>query len=92
MLLTFNTRNNFLTAKLLKATGITNSVRCRYDMISKFNVGLKSLFKEDLSEPEFYGDLVYNVRKKMLDGMIFSDRSRKIIIRYKRTEKRHVES
>ena len=38
-----------------------------------------------MSEPEFYEDLVYNFRKKKFDGMIFSDKSRKIIIRYKRT-------
>ena len=28
-------------------------------MISKFQVGLKSLLRQGLSEPEFYGDLVY---------------------------------
>ena len=27
-------------------------------LISKFNVGLKTLLREGLSEPEFYGDLV----------------------------------
>ena len=36
-----------------------------------------------LSEPEFYGDLVYKFKK--IRGMTdFSDRFRKIIIRYKR--------
>ena len=29
------------------------------ELISKSNVGLKTLLREDLSEPEFYGDLVY---------------------------------
>ena len=29
-----------------------------YELISKFNVGLKSLLHQGLSEPEFYGDLV----------------------------------
>ena len=52
-------------------------------MISKFNVGLKSLLHQGLSEPEFYGDLVY--KSKKIRGMIdFSDRFRKIIMRYKR--------
>ena len=32
-------------------------------MISKFNVGLKTLLREGLSEPEFYGDLVYKFKK-----------------------------
>ena len=32
---------------------------------SKFNVGLKTLLHQGLSEPEFYGDLVYKYKKKM---------------------------
>ena len=52
-------------------------------MISKFNVRLKSLLHQGLSEPEFYGDLVYKFKKIM--GMTdFSDLFRKIIMRYKR--------
>ena len=35
-------------------------------MISKFNVGLKTLLREELSEPEFYGDLVYKFKKRMI--------------------------
>ena len=34
-----------------------------YDLISKFKVGLKSLMRQGLSEPEFYGDLVYKLKK-----------------------------
>ena len=30
-----------------------------FNMISKFRGGLKSLLRHGLSEPEFYGDLVY---------------------------------
>ena len=33
------------------------------DLISKFQVGLKSLMRHRLSEPEFYGDLVYKLKK-----------------------------
>ena len=52
-------------------------------MISKFNVGLEALLHQGLSEPEFYGNLVYKFRK--IRGMTdFSDQFRKIIIRYKR--------
>ena len=36
------------------------------DLVSKFNVGLKSLLQQGLSEPEFYGDLVYKFRKIIL--------------------------
>ena len=32
-------------------------------MIFKYNVGLKTLFCEGLSEPEFYGDSVYKFKK-----------------------------
>ena len=32
-------------------------------MISKFQVGLKSLLCQELTEPEFYGDLVYKLNK-----------------------------
>ena len=31
-------------------------------MISKYNVGLKTLLGEDLPEPELYGDLVYKFK------------------------------
>ena len=34
-----------------------------YDLISKFQVGLKSLLRQGLSEPEFYDDLVYKFKK-----------------------------
>ena len=52
-------------------------------MISKFNVGLKSLLHQGLSEPELYGDLVYKFKK--IRGMTdFSDQFRKIKMRYKR--------
>ena len=53
-----------------------------HELISKFNVGLKSLLHQGLSEPEFYGDLVYKFKK--IRGMTdFSDQFRKIM-RYKR--------
>ena len=53
------------------------------ELISKFNVGLKSLLHQGLSEPEFYGDLVYKFKR--IRGMTdFSDQFRKIIMRYKR--------
>ena len=52
-------------------------------MISKFNVRLKALLHQGLSEPEFYGDLVYKFKK--IRGMAdYSDQFRKVKIRYKR--------
>ena len=65
-----------------KIIGITNYLR-HYDLVSKLNTGLKSLLKQGLSEPEFYGDLVYKF-KKIVGRNDFSDHFRKITIRYKR--------
>ena len=48
-------------------------------MITKFNVGLKSLLHQDLSVPEIYNALVYKFKK--IRGMTdFSDQFRKIIM------------
>ena len=40
--------------KLRKA--FSKFYRRHYALLSKFNVGLKSLLHQGLSEPEFYGD------------------------------------
>ena len=57
--------------------------RRHYELISKYNVGLKTLLNEGLSEPEFYGDLVYKF-KKLIGSSDFSFQFRKIITRYRR--------
>ena len=54
-----------------------------YDLISKFQVGLKSLLRQGLSEPDFYGDLVYKV-KKIIGSNNFSAQFIKIISHYKK--------
>ena len=65
----FNTRNKVLTAKLLRQgyhkirKAFSKFYRRHFDIVSKYNVGLKTLLLEGLSEPEFYGDLVYKFRK-----------------------------
>ena len=64
----FNTRNKLLTQKLLKQgyryhklrKTFSKFYRRYYDLISKFQVGLKSLLRQGLSEPDFYGDLCIN--------------------------------
>ena len=87
----FNTRNKCLTAKLLKQghqyhklrKSFSKFYRRLYELILKFKIGLKSLLHQGLSEPEFYGDLVYKFKK--IRGMTdFADQFRKIIMRYKR--------
>ena len=54
-----------------------------YDLIFYFNVGLKSLLRQELSEPEFYGDLVYKL-KKIVGCINFSAQFIKMISQYKR--------
>ena len=87
----FNARNKCLTAKLLQQgyryhklrKTFSKFYRRHYELISKYNVGLKALLSEGLSEPEFYGDLVYKLKK--LKGINdFSLQFGKIITRYRR--------
>ena len=52
-------------------------------MISKFQVGLKSLLRQGLKEPDFYGDLVYKL-KKIVGSNNFSAQFIKIISHYKK--------
>ena len=67
----FNIRNKLLTAKLHNhgywyhklRKAFSKFYRRHFDLVSKFNVGLKSLLQQGLSKPEFYGDLVYKFRK-----------------------------
>ena len=51
--------------------------------MSKYNVGLKTLLLEGLSDPEFYRDLVYKFRKNIGKNE-FPYHFKKIIVRYKK--------
>ena len=87
----FNARNKCLTAKLLQQGYryhklrklFSNFYRRHFELISKFNVGLKTLLREGLSEPEFYCDLVYKF-KELIGRNDFSFQFRNIITRYRR--------
>ena len=86
-----NARNKCLTAKLLQQgyryhklrKTFSKFYRRHYELISKYNVGLKTLLSEGLSEPEFYGDMVYKF-KKLIGSNDFSFPFRKIVTRYRR--------
>ena len=52
-------------------------------MISKFQIGYKSLLRQGLLEPEFYGDLVYKL-KKIVGSNNSSAQFIKIIFHYKK--------
>ena len=57
--------------------------RIHYELISKFDVGLKTFLREGVSEPEFYGDLFYKF-KKLIGRNDFSFQFGKIITYYRR--------
>ena len=89
MITDFNTRNKLLTQKLLKQGHQYHKLRKTfskfhrryYDLISKFRVGLKTLFRQGLSEPEFYDNLAYKL-KKIVGSNNFSAQFIKIISHY----------
>ena len=86
----FNIRNKSFTAKLLQQgyryhklrKTFSKFYRQHFELVSEFNVGLKTLLHQGLSELEFYGDLVYKF-KKIVGRADFFDQFRKIIVRYK---------
>ena len=66
------------------------SIKTSNDVLNKFKskhfqaaVCLKTLLQQGISEPEFYGDLVYRFRK-IVGKSNFSEQFRKLINRYKR--------
>ena len=85
----FNARNKILTGKLLHQgcryhklqKTFSKFYRRHYELVSKFNDGLKSLLQQGILEPEFYGDLVYKLRK-IISRADFSDQFRKVFMRY----------
>ena len=84
-----NNRNLFLTAKLLKQGYRYNEIRKAFskfyhrhsELIVKYSIGLKTLLQQGISEPIFYGDLVYKF-KRIVGKPNFSDQFKKIIKRY----------
>ena len=86
----FNCRNKALTAKLLKQgyryhklrKALTKFYRWHSELVEKYNVSLRKLLQQGISEPEFYGDLVYRIRK-IVGKSNFSGQFRKLINRYK---------
>ena len=67
----FTNRNIFLTAKLSKQGYRYHKIRKAFskfvhrysELIVKYNIGLKTLLQQDISEPIFYGDLVYKFKR-----------------------------
>ena len=78
----FNIPSELLTQRLLGQGCCCRKLRrtfsgfCRQycGLVSRFQVGLKSLWRRGLSEPDFYGDLVYKL-KKIVRSIIFQGSS-----------------
>ena len=86
----FNNRNLILTAKLLKQVFRYHKIRKAFskfyhrdsELIVKYNIGLKTLLQQGISEPIFYGDLVHKF-KRIVEKPNFCDQ-------FKKTEKRYI--
>ena len=84
----FNYRNKALTAKLLRQgyryfklrKAFSKFYRRHSALVEKYSVNLKTLLQQGISEPEFYGDLVYRFRKNVGKSN-FSEQFRKLINR-----------
>ena len=67
----FSCRNKALTAKLLKQDYRYHKLRKVFskfyrrhsELVEKYNVSLRKLLRQGISEPELYGGLVYRIRK-----------------------------
>ena len=82
--LVYKFRKIIWTAKLLRqGYRYHKFYRRHFDIVSKYNVGLKTLLLQGLSEPEFNGDLVYKFRK-IIGKNDFPYHFKKIIVRYKK--------
>ena len=87
----FNYCYKALTAKLLRQgypyfkfrKAFSKFYRRHSALLEKYSVSLKTLLQQGISEPEFYGDLVYRFRQ-IVGKSNFSEQFRKNINRYKR--------
>ena len=84
-----NNRNLLLTAKLLKQGHRYHKIRKAFskfyhrhsELIVKYNIGLKTLLQQGISQPIFFGDLVYKF-KRIVGKPNFRDQFKKIVRRY----------
>jgi len=87
----FNNRNLLLTKKLLtqgyRYHKLVKTFRkfCykNPDLINKYDISVKAMLKAGLSKPQFYGDLLYKIRK-ILNSSYFDQLFIKLINNFKR--------
>ena len=81
--------NLFLTAELSKQGYRYHKIRKAFskfyhrhsELIVEYNIGLKTLLQKGITEPIFYGDLVYKF-KRIVRKSNFSDQFKKIVNSY----------
>ena len=86
MLMTSTTETFLITTKLLKQGYRYYKIRKAFSkfyyrhskLIVKYNIGLKTLLQQGISEPIFYGDLVYKF-KLIVGKPNFSDQFKNIV-------------
>ena len=80
----FNCRNKALRQGYHKLCNTFSKFYRRHSVLVKnYNVSLTKLLQRELLEPEFYGNLVYRIRK-IVGKSNFSEQFRKLVYRYKR--------
>ena len=87
----FDTGNKVFTGKLLRQgcryhkprKAFSKFYRRHFDIVSKCNVELKTDRLQGLSEPKFYGNIMYKFRK-IISKNNFPYHFKMIIVRYKR--------
>ena len=85
----FNNRNLFLAAKILNQGYRHHKIRKAFskfyhrysELIVKHNIGLNTFLQQGISEPIFYGELVYKF-KLIVGKTNLSDQFKKIVKRY----------
>ena len=91
LLVSSETGNLFLTATLSKQGYRYHKIRKAFskfyhrhsELIVKYNIGLKTLLQKGISEPMFYGDLVYKF-KPIVGKSNLSDQFKLIVKHYRR--------
>ena len=78
----FNSRNKFSTAKLFKQGYRYHKLRRHFELIEKYHFSLEKVLLQGISNPEFYGDLIYKF-KKTIGNPSFSDLFKRIVNRFK---------
>ena len=92
----FNERNLCITCKLLKQGYRYHKLRktfCKFyrryqDLIQKYNCSLTVLLRQGISQPVFYGDLIYALRK-IIGKINFSSLFVKTICKFKKKGYHH---